>query len=87
MRFEKLPEAEIRPGDSAAMRAAINVLTTEGADVRRPAGNEFQLKVAPRISYYPTTRTILIDGEMAGRTVEDLPELIVILRSHGVIDG
>jgi hypothetical protein len=65
MRFEDMPDAEVRAGDGNAMRRAIVRLRELGIDARRPAGNPHQIKVAPNLSYYPTSGKIVLDATPA----------------------
>jgi hypothetical protein len=65
MKFERLPEALPRPGDSTAMLQAIERLRADGHDVRRPAKSNYQLKVASDLSFYPDKGTIFRDGDPA----------------------
>lgn len=62
MKFHLLPKAEIRPNDTAAMRAAITFLTEQGLDVRRPAKSDFQLKLDETTNFYPNKGTLYVDG-------------------------
>jgi hypothetical protein len=63
MKFSLLPKAKIRDNDTAAMRAAITLLTSMGVDVRRPAKSNFQLKLDEITNFYPGKGTVFIDGD------------------------
>lgn len=65
MKFERMPAAMPRSGDSPAMLKAIKQLRAAGHDVRRPANSSHQLKVRSDLSYYPGTGTIFRDGDPA----------------------
>jgi hypothetical protein len=60
------------------MREAIERLLEAGVDVRRPPDQGYQLKVTPRLSYYPHTGRIVFDGEPAleERGIEALLKLL-----------
>lgn len=82
MRFQNMPPAEPRPGDSPQMAAALDRLMIEGADVRRPAGNPHQIKVTWDVAYYPDKGTILPDRGTK-LPVSGLDALIEYLRQTG----
>lgn len=63
MKFHLLPKAEIRPNDTAAMRAAITLLTQQGVDARRPAKSDYQLKLDEVTNFYPSKGTLFVDGD------------------------
>jgi hypothetical protein len=66
MRYHRMPVAEPRIGDPEEMREAIERLKKEGWEPRRPLGEKnYQLKLSPRLSYYPTTGRIVFDNETA----------------------
>ena len=65
MKFERMPAAMPRSGDSLAMMKAIEQLRAAGHDVRRPVNSRHQLKVTSDLSYYPGTGTIFRDGDPA----------------------
>lgn len=74
-KFEKMPYAEFRPGDSPEMLRALSALEEANVDIRRPENNPYQLKVSPTVSFYPSRGTIYVDGEpapLAGRGLEAL---------------
>ena len=58
MSFEKLPRAEVKAGDPAAMVQAITAF--KAAHARRPS--PFHLKFPGGINYWPSTGKIFIDG-------------------------
>ncbi len=82
MKFDKLPTAEPRPGDSAAMREAIEELERQGVDVRRPLGSPYQLKVAADLSYFPDKGTIYQDGARGAMPERGLRSLIKLLKAE-----
>ncbi len=84
MKFEKLPEAEPRDGDSAAMLQAIEALKERGFDVRRPRGSAYQLKVAADLSYYPDKGTIFRDGAREAMPQRGLASLVQILAEEDI---
>lgn len=65
MKFDRMPEAEVRAGDGPEMQHAIDRLQRAFVDVRRPLNNRHQLKVSANLSYYSTTGRITPDGEPA----------------------
>ena len=85
MKFEKLESAEPRDGDVPAMIEAIEELLAVGVDLRRPANN-YQLKVAPEISYYPSKQTIFVDGEKGVRPERGIEALLDLLVEWKFVD-
>jgi len=79
-----MPAAAPRSGDSPDMTEAIDRLLCLGFDVRRPQGNPYQIKVAPFVSYYPTTGRIVPDGRQPLQK-RGLGELIRLLE-RGVVE-
>ena len=77
-----MPPAEPRPGDPPQMLAALDRLLREGADARRPAGNNHQIKVTWDVSYYPSRGSILPD-QGCKLEVSGLDALIKYLRETG----
>ncbi|WP_300974465.1 hypothetical protein [Sphingomonas sp. LHG3406-1] len=82
MSFQNMPPAGPRPGDSPQMTAALDRLMVEGADARRPVGNDHQIKVTWDINYYPDKGTILPDRG-SKLAVFGLDALIKYLRETG----
>lgn len=82
MSFHDMPPAEPRPGDSPQMVAALDRLLLEGVDARRPAGNNYQIKVTWDVSYYPSKGSILPDQDCKLK-VRGLDALIDYLRETG----
>ncbi|PBN43796.1 hypothetical protein SxD43FB_08655 [Sphingobium sp. D43FB] len=85
MRFKKMPSAEIQPDDDELMATAIVQLRGYGADVRRPEGSSFQLKLPKGVNFYPTTGKIYIDGGVSALSQKGLEALLLILRDQGTI--
>ena len=78
MKYDDMPTAAQREGDSMKMVEAILRLRRIGVDARRPANNPHQIKVRPDLSYYPTTGRIVADGahSCAQRGLNALIELL-----------
>lgn len=85
MKFEKMAAATVRVGDASAMRMAIEWLDDAGIEVRRPANNNYQLKLAPTINYYPTKQTLMVDGGSSSQPGVTLEKLVDFLFDEGVI--
>lgn len=85
MKFDKMPVAEVREGDTKPMKDAILALDALGVDVRRPKGSPHQIKVMPTLSYYPTTGLVLDDGSNGAREERGIESLIGLLRREGLI--
>lgn len=79
MKFDRLPVAEPRPGDSAAMLRAIEELKRLGLDVRRPNGSPYQLKVSADLSFYPNKGTIFRDGDQQALPQRGIASLLEVL--------
>ncbi len=79
MRFLKMNKAEARDGDSPEMIAAIEALHARGYEPRRPANNNYQIKVNPNLSYYPGTGTTLTDGASSPLSERGLDALLKLL--------
>ncbi|WP_425228542.1 hypothetical protein [Sphingomonas sp.] len=84
MKFNKMLPAEVREGDDPEMIAAIDRLIREGITARRPHNNRHQLKVGPTLSYYPTTRRIVTDGEPAWKET-GIDAVIAIMLDRGLL--
>ena len=80
MSFEKLPRAEIKASDPAAMVQAINAL--RGADARRPS--PYQLKLPGGINYWPSTGRIFIDGAPGPHPGRGQSELLKLLEEQNL---
>ena len=85
MKYEKMPMAEPRPRDGKTMLETVALLEDAGADVRRPIGNNSQLKLSADISYYPSTGSIVIDGEDSACSERGVAALLSLLRARGEI--
>lgn len=82
MKFHKMPKAEARPNDTPAMCEAIDLLIEKGIDVRRPANNDYQLKLDWQTSYYPGKGSLFIDGEQQARPERGLQALEIWIARH-----
>jgi hypothetical protein len=85
MRYDKMPTAEARAGDSAIFISAIEALLKAGANPRRPPNNSHQIKVTSNVSFYPNTGTILVDGASGALPIRGVQALIEYLHQNGVI--
>ena len=85
MKYEKMPVAEPYLRDGKAMLEAMALLEEAGADVRRPIGNRHQLKLSADLSYYPSTGSIVIDGDDSACSEKGVVALLCLLRARGEI--
>ena len=85
MHYQKMSAAEPRPGDNPAFLEALDKLLAAGADPRRPAGNNHQIKVTPSLSFYPGTGVIFRDGDRAPLPIRGVEALIEHLREEGTL--
>lgn len=81
MKFDNMPIAQAEPTDGLAMVVAIDRLTSEGIDVRRPQGSVFQLKLQDGLNYYPTTGKIYQDSAPAAYQQTGLAALLAVLQT------
>ena len=86
MRYNKMPSAAARPEDSVKFAEALDKLLLAGADARRPANNNDQLKLASNLNYYPSTGTIFRDGDRKALSERGIDALIELLGQLGHLD-
>lgn len=81
-KFDKMPFAVSRPGDSPEMLLAIRALDDANIEIRRPENNPYQLKASPTVSYYPSKGTIYVDGDPAPLSSRGVEALVNYLGLH-----
>lgn len=64
VKFDQMPDAKMKPGDTPEMRQAIHLIEEYGRIAKRPI--DCQLKLDKRTSYYPDSGTLNEDNKRAG---------------------
>lgn len=80
-KFEQYEYAEPEGHSTPKVKAAIEELLLHHTEVKQMP-QPTQLKLSPWVSYYPTTRTIFIDGEQAKQTNMSIPDVIALLKER-----
>ena len=81
-KFDRMPFAVSRPGDSPEMILAIRALEVANVEIRRPKNNPYQLKASPTVSFYPSKGTIYVDGDPAPLSCRGVDALLNYLGQH-----
>ena len=85
-KFDRMPFAVSRPGDSPEMILAIRALEVANVEIRRPENNPYQLKASPTVSFYPSKGTIYVNRR-AKLTPYRRPTLTPLFVSAGGYPG
>ncbi|MXO91503.1 hypothetical protein [Pontixanthobacter aquaemixtae] len=80
-KFEQYEYAEPEGHANPKVKAAIEELLLHHTEVKQMP-QPSQLKLSAWVSYYPTTRTIFIDGEQAKRTNMSIPDVVALLKER-----
>ena len=85
MRYHRMPPASPRTDDKPIFLDALDKLLLAGADARRPPNNNDQIKVTATLNFYPSTGTILRDGDRSPLPFRGVDALIEHLREIGAL--
>lgn len=81
-KFERYPYADPDTHPIPEVRAAITELLEHHSEVKEMP-HPSQLKLSPWVSYYPTSRTVFIDGESTKRSGMGVKDVIALLDELG----
>ena len=80
-KFERYPYADPDTHPIPEVRAAITELLEHHSEVKE-VPHPSQLKLSPWVSYYPSSRTVFIDGEAKSRTNMSVADLLELLEER-----